>query len=84
MNHIFYKIEKAKFEFAVELLNKLDSILQGKIMTLKDMSDELNQSGNLDTSIDYGVGKKIEGIKLAKEKIRREINDLNLKIKEYE
>lgn len=69
-------VEKQKLEFAIEQLNKLDTVLQSKIETLKNMA---NESNDFDNSEYFTI--KIAGIKLAKEEIRRDIKELEQKPK---
>ena len=75
----YKQFEKQKLEFAIEQLNKLDTVLQSKIETLKNMA---NESNDFDNSEYFTI--KIAGIKLAKEEIRRDIKEFEQKLKEYE
>jgi hypothetical protein len=67
-------VEKQKLEFAIKQLNKLDSVLQAKVSLHLDMRDESSDKEFYD--------KKISGIRLAKEEIRREIRELKQKLSE--
>lgn len=67
-------VEKQKLKFAIEQLNKLDTVLQVKISLLLDMCEE--------SSDKEFYNRKIEGIKLAKEEIRRDIRELEQKLLE--
>lgn len=67
-------VEKQKLEFAIEQLNKLDSVLQAKVSLLLDMCDE--------SSDKEFYSRKISGIKLTKEEIRRDIKELEQKLSE--
>ena len=67
-------VEKQKLQFAIEQLNKLDSVLQAKVSLLLDMCDE--------SSDKEFYSRKISGIKLAKEEIRRDIIELEQKLSE--
>jgi hypothetical protein len=70
-------VEKQKLEFAIEQLNKLDSSLQAKIETLKNMADK---SDDFDNAEYFTI--KIAGIKLTKEEIRRDIKELQQQLSE--
>ena len=69
--------EKEKLKFAIEVLNKLDSILHAKCEFLTNMEILSNMEhayrGQMKQSR-FSIKKS--GVKLAKEEIRREINDL--------
>ncbi len=60
-----------KIEFAIEQFNKLDSILQSKVELLNQITKD-----SRDDEVIKRFQNKISGIKLAKEEIRRSIQDL--------
>lgn len=72
-------VEKQKLEFAIEQLNKLDSVLQAKYEILSNMQQE-----NLGKMKEGQLASKKSGLRLAKEKIRRDIKEFEQKLKEYE
>lgn len=70
-------VEKQKLEFAIEQLNKLDSVLQSKYEILSNMQQEVlgkMKEGQLES--------KKSGLRLAKEEIRRDIKELEQKLSE--
>jgi len=69
-------VEKQKLLFAIEQLNNLDTVLQQKISLLSDMSNESSDKDFYE--------RKISGIRLAKEEIRRDIRELEQNLKQYE
>jgi hypothetical protein len=77
--------EMQNIEFAIEQLNRLDSTVQGKLSHLVDMANYYGQrvftqpQSSEEASTNYSL--KISGLRLAKEEIRREIKDLENKLK---
>ena len=70
-------VERQKLEFAIEQLNKLDSVLQSKIEMLNRLLDDSKDSDNREY-----FRTKISGVRLAKEEIRRDIKELEQKLSE--
>jgi hypothetical protein len=68
--------EKKIIESQIEALNSLDSRLQEKAETLRKMSKEDN--------LDRRLLEKSLGVGLAREEIRRDIKDLQERLKEIE
>lgn len=68
-------VEKQKLQFAIEQLNKLDSVLQYKHEVLSNMQQKfLDEDGQL--------ASKKSGLRLAKEEIRRDIKELEQQLSE--
>lgn len=70
-------VEKQKLQFAIEQLNKLDSVLQSKYEILSNMQQEY-----LGKMKEGQLASKKSGLRLAKEEIRRDIKDLEQKLSE--
>lgn len=70
-------VERQKLKFAIEQLNKLDSVLQSKIEMLNRLLDDSKDSDNREY-----FRTKISGVRLAKEEIRRDIKELEIKLSE--
>jgi len=70
-------VEKQKLEFAIEQLNKLDSVLQSKYEILSNMQQEF-----LGKRKEEQLASKKSGLRLAKEEIRRDIKELEQKLSE--
>lgn len=64
-------VEKQKLEFAIEQLNKLDSVLQAKYEILSNMQQEY-----LGKMKEGQLASKKSGLRLAKEETRRNIKEL--------
>ena len=62
--------ERKKLQFTLEHLNKLDSIMQSKIEKLNTLKDDCDAD-----NVNH-YGSKIQGIKLTKEEIRKDIKKL--------
>lgn len=69
--------KKQKLEFAIEQLNKLDSILQSKYEILSNMQQEY-----LGKMKEGQLASKKSGLRLAKEEIRRNIKEFEQKLSE--
>ena len=63
------EVEKQKLQFAIEQLNKLDSVLQSKYEILSNMQQEY-----LGKMKEGQLASKKSGLRLAKEEIRRAIS----------
>jgi hypothetical protein len=70
-------VEKQKLEFAIEQLNKLDSVLQSKIETLETVFGYYSDSKEY-----YRI--RMSGVKLAKEEVRKDIKELEQQLKQYD
>lgn len=70
-------IEKQKLQFAIDELNKLNSILDSKIETLNKLIEECK--GKMKNT---GLKYKKSGIKIAKEDIKRNIKELQQQLNE--
>jgi allophanate hydrolase subunit 2 len=64
-------VEKQKLEFAIEQLNKLDSVLQANYEILSNMQQEY-----LGKMKEGQLASKKSGLRLAKEETRRNIKEL--------
>ena len=68
-------VEKQKLEFAIEQLNKLDSVLQSKIETLETVFGYYSDSKEY-----YRI--RMSGVQLAKEEVIKDIKELEQKLSE--
>lgn len=77
-------VEQEKLKFAIEQLNVLNTNLQAKCETLKEMASSYIKKDVQNFENHNFFMRKIEGVRLTKEEIRRNLKDLEQKLKELE
>lgn len=75
----YKQFEKQKLEFAIEQLNKLESSLKEKYTHLTYLQKDF-----IGKMREQHIRNKKAGISVAKEEIRRDIKELEQKLKEYD